>query len=76
MGERDLKFLKTEFPDSKWKYLIKNLAYPYELFNSLDDYQKPDDNLKKEDFLSELKNKCPDDEEMERRKQIFKKNQY
>ena len=73
MGERDLKFLKTEFPDSKWKYLIKNLAYPYELFNSLDDYQKPDDNLKKEDFLSELKNKCPDDEEMERRKQIFKK---
>ena len=31
MGENDLKFLKTEFPDS-WKYLTKNLGYPYEHF--------------------------------------------
>ena len=31
MGENDLKFLKTEFPDS-WKYLTKNLRYPYEHF--------------------------------------------
>ena len=41
MGENDLKILKTEYPD-KWKYLTKNLAYPYEYFNSIDDYQKPD----------------------------------
>ena len=37
IGERDLKFLKTEFPD-KWKYLTKKLAYPYEYFNSIEDY--------------------------------------
>ena len=37
MGENDLKLLKMEFPD-KWKYLTKKLAYPYEYFNSIDDY--------------------------------------
>ena len=72
MGENDLKKLKTGFPD-KWKYLTKKLAYPYEYFNSIDDYQKPVDNLKKEDFFSKLKNKCPDDEEIERTKEIIKK---
>ena len=65
MGENDLKILKTGFPD-KWKYLTKKLAYPYEYFNSIDDYQKPVDNLKKEHFFSKLKNKCPDDKEIER----------
>ena len=72
MGENDLKILKTGFPD-KWKYLTKKLAYPYEYFNSIDDYQKPVDNLKKEDFFSKLKNKCPDDEEIERTKGIVEK---
>ena len=38
MGENDLKISKTEFPD-KWKYLTKKLAYPYEYFNSLNDYK-------------------------------------
>ena len=61
MGENDLKNLKTGFPD-KWKYLTKNLAYPYEYFNSIDDYQKPVVKLKKEHFFSKLKNKCPDDD--------------
>ena len=51
MGENDLKILKTEFPD-KWKNLTKKLAYPYEYFNSIDDCQKPVDNLKKEDFFN------------------------
>ena len=45
MGGNDLKVLKTSFPD-KWKYLTKKLPYPYEFFNSTDDYQKPVDNLK------------------------------
>ena len=71
MGENDLKKLKTEFPD-KWKYLTKKLAYPYDYFNSIDDYQKPVDNLKKEDFFSKLKNGYPDAEEIERTKEIFK----
>ena len=45
MGEHDLKILKTEFPD-KWKYLTKKIAYPYEYFNSIEDYKKPVDNSK------------------------------
>ena len=72
IGENDLKILKTGFPDM-WKYLTKKLAYPYEYFNNIDDYQKPVDNLKKEDFFSKLENKCPDDEEIERTKEIIKK---
>ena len=72
IGENDLKILKTGFPD-KLKYLTKKLAYPYEYFNSIDDYQKPVDNLKKEDFFSKLKNKCPDYEEIERTMDIIKK---
>ena len=72
MGENDLKFLKTGFPN-KWKPLTKKIAYPYEYFNNIDDYQKPVDNLKKEDFFSKLKNKCPDDEEIERTLDIIKR---
>ena len=71
IGENDLKILKTGFPD-KWKYLTKKLAYPYEYFNSIDDYQKPVDKLEKKDFFSKLKNKCPDDEEIERTKEIIR----
>ena len=33
MGEKDLEFLKTEFPD-KWKNLTKKLVFCYENFNS------------------------------------------
>ena len=72
MGENDLKILKTGFPD-KWKYLTIKLADPYEYFSSIDDYQKPVDNLKKECFFSKLKYKCPDDEEIQRTMDIFKR---
>ena len=72
MGENDLKILKAGFPD-KWKYLTKKLAYPYEYFNSIEDYQKPVDNLKKEDFFSKFKNKCPDDDEIERTMDIIRR---
>ena len=51
MGENDLKNIKTEFPDKR-KHLNKKLAYPYEYFTNINDYQKPGDNLKKEDFFS------------------------
>ena len=47
MGENDLKVLKTGSPDKR-KYLTKKLAYPYEKFNSIDDYQKTVVNLKKD----------------------------
>ena len=72
LGENDLKILKTGFPD-KWKYLTEKLAYPNENFNSIDDYQKPDDNLKKEHFFSKLKIDYPDDEEIKRTKEIIKR---
>ena len=72
MGKKDLKILKTGFPDM-WKYLTKKLTYPYEYFNSIEDYQKPVDNLKKENFFSKLKNKCPDDEEIKRTMVIINK---
>ena len=35
-----LIILKEEFPD-KWQYLNKKLAYPFEYFQSIDDYKKP-----------------------------------
>ena len=71
LNEDDFKILKKEFPD-KWQYLNKKLAYPYQYFNSIDDYKKPVDNLKKEDFFSKLKNDYPDDREIERTKEIIK----
>ena len=40
MGENDLRILKAEIPDNNWKFLTKKLAFPYEHFNSNDDYQK------------------------------------
>ena len=56
MGENDLKLLKTGFPD-KWEFLTKKLAYPYDFFNCIEDYQKPVNSLKKEDFFNKLKKK-------------------
>ena len=71
LDEDGFKILKKEFPD-KWRYLNKQLAYPYEYFNSIDDYKKPVNNLKREDFFSKLKNDYPDDDEIERTKEIIK----
>ena len=67
MGENDLKHLETDFPE-QLKYLTKKLRYPYEYFIGFEDYHKPVDNLKKEDFFSKLKNDYPSDEELERTK--------
>ena len=72
LDEDDFKILKKEFPD-KWQYLNKKLAYPYEYFNSIDDYKKPVHNLENKDFFSKLKNKCPDDEEIQRTMDIIKR---
>ena len=71
LDEDDFKILKKEFPD-KWQYLNKKSAYPYEYFNNIDEYKKSVDNLKKEDFFSKLKNDYPDDDEIERTKEIIK----
>ena len=71
LDKDDFKILEKEFPD-KWQFLNEKLSYPFEYFNSIDDYKKPVDNLKKEDFLSKLKNKCPTDDEISRTKKIIK----
>ena len=70
LDENDFIILEKEFPE-KWNNLNKKLAYPYRNFNSVDDNQKPVDKLKKEDFFSKLKSKCPDVSETERTKQII-----
>ena len=72
LDEDDFMILKKEFPD-KWQYLNKKLAYPYEYFNSIDDYKKPVHNLENKDFFSKLKNKSPDDKEIDRTREIIKK---
>ena len=41
--------MTKKFPD-KWEYQNKKTAYPYEYFNSVEDCQKPVDNLKKKTF--------------------------
>ena len=64
--------MKTEFIDNKRKNLTKKVAYPYEYFNCLDDYQKPVNNFQKKDFFSKVKNKCPSDEKIERTKENIK----
>ena len=71
LHEDDFKILKKEFPN-KWQKLNKKLAYPYEYFNKIDDYKKPVNIFKKEDFFSKLKNDYIDDEEIERTKEIIK----
>ena len=71
LSEIDPKTLNTQFPDKKWNYLTKTLAYAYEYFNCIDDHKKSVDNLGKEAFFSELKNKCPDDDETQRTKEFI-----
>ena len=70
LDENDFKILKKEFPD-KWPYINKKLAYPYEYFNSIDDYKKSVHNLKNVNFFSKLKNKYPDNEEIQHMKEII-----
>ena len=72
MGENDLKILKTGFSD-KWKYLTKKPAFPNEFFNCIEDYQKHIGSIKKEDLFCKLKNKCQDDEEIQRTMDVFDK---
>ena len=50
LDEDDFKILEKEFPD-KWQYLNKKLGYPYEHFNTIDDYKKLVDNLIKRRLL-------------------------
>ena len=55
------------FPDNRWKNLTKELASPYDYFNSIKDYEKPVDKFKTEDFFSKFK-KCPSVEKKRKNK--------
>ena len=70
LDEDGFNFLKKEFPD-KWQNLNKKIAYTYQYFISIDDNEKPVTTLEKDDFFSKLKNKCHEDDEMERTKEII-----
>ena len=72
MGENDPNFLKLGFPD-KWNQLSKKIAYTYEHFSNIDDYQKPVNNLKKRDFFIRLKNDYLSDKEIERTKEFIER---
>ncbi len=63
--------LKEEFPDN-WELLNKKLAYPYEKYKSIQDYDLPANELKDEDFYATLKQGTPDNEEIERTMDIIK----
>ena len=65
------RFWLKKFPD-EWEYLKKNIAHPYEHFNTIDEYQKPVDSLKKKDSFSKLQNAYLSDEESERAKELIK----
>ena len=71
MNEVDFKILIKDFPD-KSQNLNNKLAYPYEYFNSLDDYKQPVDNMKKENFFSKLKSICPNNDEIQKTKEFIK----
>ena len=64
--------MKKQFPD-KSEYLNKKTTYPYELFKSNDDHQKPVKKLEEKDFFSKLKDVCPIDKINRKNKQTLKK---
>ena len=72
LNENELVTLKNEFPYN-WNLLSKKLAYPYEYFKSLKDYDLPIDLLTKENYFSRLKNGYPENIEIERTNEIIKK---
>ena len=68
--EDDFKILKKVFPKN-WELLNKKLAYPYEYFKTLDDYNKDITTLTKQDYFSKLKNDYPCSKEIERTNKII-----
>ena len=55
MDDHDFIIFKKEFPD-KGQCLNSKLAFPFEYFIFINDYQKQVKDLKKEDFFSDFKN--------------------
>ena len=74
LNDIDYIHLKKHFPNP-WMLLKNKLAYPYEFYKTLEDYEKPIDELLyagKEAYFSKTKNKIPDQDEIDRTNEIIK----
>ena len=70
----DYIHLKKHFPNH-WMLLKNKLAYPYEFYKPLEDYEKPINELLEsgnEAYFSKTKNKIPDQDEINRTNEIIK----
>ena len=62
LNDQDYIHLGRHFPN-QWMLLKKKLAYPYEFYKTLEDSEKPKEELLKsgeEAFFSKTRNKNPD----------------
>ena len=74
LKDDDYIHLKKHFPNH-WMLFKKKLAYPYEFYETLKDYEKPIEeliNAGKEAYFSKTKNKIPDQEEIDRTNENIK----
>ena len=74
LKEDDYIHLKKHFPNH-WMLLKNKLAYPYEFYKTLEDYEKPIEELLKagnEAYYSKTANKIPDQKEIDRTNEIIK----
>ena len=74
LRDEDYIHLKKYFPDH-WMLLKNKLAYPYEFYKTLDDYEKTIDILLEAGsnaYFSKTANKIPDQKEIDRTNQIIK----
>ena len=74
LKDDDYIHLKKHFPNY-WMLLKNKLAYPYEFYKTLEDYEKPIEQLinsGNEAYFSKTKNKIPDQEEIDRTNEIIK----
>ena len=74
LKDDDSIHLKKHFPNH-WMLLKNKLAYPYEYYKTLEDYEKPIDELLESGnkaCFSKTKNKIPDQEEIDRTNEIIR----
>ena len=74
LNDQDYIHFERHFPNH-WMLLNTKLAYPNEFFKTLEDYEKPIEELLKsgkEAYFSKTKNKILDQEEMGRKNEIIK----
>ena len=66
LQEDDLKILKKRISCSCGETIIKKIAYPYEYFNSFEEYEVPFDKIDKKNYYNRLTNGYANEEEIER----------